>query len=309
MPQSRIIEKRFLTAPIKLLTADQRAVDPISVRAGQENEGAEIVGYGAVFNQRTTIQSWWYDFDEEIAPGAFTRALKEKQDVRSFFNHDMNILLANTRNGSLELKEDDTGLFTVIKASNAVRSQDVVEYVRRGDVSGMSFMFTVREDKWRNAPRNSKENDLRTILEIDQLYEVGPVVFPAYEQTSAYLRANSEILIQGRHKLYGDETRYARDEDGNLIHPNATASRATAPVMVPGADLRNSSDPDEKEEIVTKEAGTEEEKPQEVPEDAETPANPESTEAETEANGEDLAKLEAKMSELSLKARARRLKK
>lgn len=157
----------------------------------RSKEGVEYLdGYAAVFNERTVI---WY-FEELIAPGAFERALGEKQDVRTLFNHDANYPLARTKNDSLILREDSKGLWTESKLSKNATSDSVADYVRTGLVSGMSFAFTVKRQEWIFQENGSDQMDQRVITEIGTLYDVGPVTYPAYEQTSIKMRKEAKSL-------------------------------------------------------------------------------------------------------------------
>lgn len=176
---------------------------------GKDAEKRTIEGYASVSNVPTVI---WY-FEEVIAPGAFSRALEElaegKQDVRSLFNHDANYVLGRTaRNGNpgtLILREDSKGLWTETtppELGKSPHADSVVESIRRGDVSGMSFAFTVAKQEWEffDSP-GSDQMDRRTITEIGMLYDIGPVTYPAYDQTSVGLR------IKGDAKKEHDEAR------------------------------------------------------------------------------------------------------
>lgn len=154
-------------------------------------DGAEYLdGYAAVFNEPTIV----WDFEEIIAPGAFTRALKENQDVRALFNHDPNFPLARTKNGTLIMREDKKGLWTESKLSKNPTSDSIADYVRTGLVSGMSFAFTVRKQEWQFEELGSDKLDRRIITEIGVLYDIGPVTYPAYEQTSVKIRAEAKKL-------------------------------------------------------------------------------------------------------------------
>jgi len=148
-----------------------------------------IVGYGAVFfreGDAGTEYDVWGDGSlvERVMPGAFDRAVRE-DDVRSFFNHDPNLILGRRRPGAegntLELSIDDRGL--LYRVYPPPTRQDVAEAVARGDVDGSSFMFVPRRVTW-------IEEEDRWIRQIEdvELWEVGPVAFPAYESTTAQLR-------------------------------------------------------------------------------------------------------------------------
>lgn len=142
--------------------------------------GRKISGYAATFDSPTQI----VDFEETIRPGAFRRALFEKQDVRALFNHDPSKILGRTASGTLKLSEDSRGLHFEVELPNSPTGSDVLEAVRRGDVSGASFGFRARRDRW-NASRTERE-----LLDLD-LYDVSPVTYPAYQATSVSARSSN----------------------------------------------------------------------------------------------------------------------
>ena len=159
-------------------------------------EGTEsrVVGYGAVFNQRTDIGGMWI---EEIAPGAFAPALAGG-DVRALYNHDPNHVLGRQSAGTLTLREDETGLrYEFVPDPTDPDAMSVLAKVRRGDVTGSSIGFTVRSEEW-TRPATAGELPVRRITEVDWLRDVGPVTFPAYEQTTveAEARSQAEALRQ-----------------------------------------------------------------------------------------------------------------
>lgn len=174
MSQQPQLERRFFGTPPTLQT-----------REGADTRLAVIAGYAALFNVRTVIRGWFEDFEESIAPGAFARALKEQHDVRSLFNHDVNIVLGRTKNGTLVLREDEKGLWTETAPVDTQQARDVVENIRVGNVDQMSFAFVPKETKW-TFSKDKKVLDHCEILDVD-LYDISPVTFPAYEETSVEL--------------------------------------------------------------------------------------------------------------------------
>lgn len=153
----------------------------------REGDSPVMEGYSAVFNSWTDICGMW---DEQIAPGAFNRVLNEKQDTRGVANHNADLLLGRVGNGTVVLRADATGLFASITPNmNTSVGKDWVEYVRRGDVYGQSFKYFVGEDKWRF---QAGKKDQRTIVELSDLLDVGPVTSPAYEATSITIRKQLE---------------------------------------------------------------------------------------------------------------------
>lgn len=174
------------------MTVERRSIhitsDDIEVRASEDGSLPTIRGYTAVFDQEIEIHSAWGSFRETIRPGAFRSAIDARQDVRALFNHDANNIFARTKNNTLKISEDERGLYIEAQPADTSLARDLVALIERGDVTGMSFAFTIKKVRWEE---NSEEDtpDLREILEIEQLYDVGPVVYPAYDETTAHASA------------------------------------------------------------------------------------------------------------------------
>lgn len=151
------------------------------VRATKGADGKRgIVGTGAVFN---TLSDVIFGFREKIALGAFDKALAVS-DVRGLFNHDPNYVLGRVKPGTMRVWVDGAGLQYEVPEMPASRA-DVVEAIDRGDVDGNSFSFTVERDEW----DYTTEPATRTILEFGELFDVGPVTYPAYPATTVSSRA------------------------------------------------------------------------------------------------------------------------
>jgi HK97 family phage prohead protease len=158
---------------------------------GDEDAPAILEGYAAVFNEIVTIGRW---FREQIAPGAFAKAVKE-DDVRALFNHNPDLVLGRTAAKTLALAEDTTGLRATITTPDTTVGRDVVTLVERGDISGMSFAFLVRKDTWEESDDpDSLELPLRTIQDV-KLFDVAPVTYPAYPQTSIAARNRARAYL------------------------------------------------------------------------------------------------------------------
>lgn len=168
----------------------QPAIERRFVKGGQLRKSAGgkpgIEGYASVFNQ--DYDTGW--FVETIKPGAFARALAEKQDVRCLFNHDPNNLLARTKSKTLRLSEDSAGLHFEADLNPETRvSADVQAMIDRGDLDGCSFGFQVRKCSWREVvDEEGRATAYRDIEDVD-LFDVGPVTYPAYEGTSVGARS------------------------------------------------------------------------------------------------------------------------
>ena len=144
----------------------------------------QIEGYAAVFSTRADIGY----VTESIAPGAFTRAIAEKQDVRCLFNHEPDHVLGRTKSGTLALSEDSKGLKFVCDLPDTQMGRDVREMIKRGDVDQCSFGFVVIDEEVTRG-----ETTTRVIKDVD-LFDVSPVTYPAYPTTSVEARSNTEVM-------------------------------------------------------------------------------------------------------------------
>lgn len=153
---------------------------PASIEERADGKVGSIVGYPIVYNKDSEDMG----FIEQIAPGAVTEALK-RSDVRGLKNHDPSLIFA--RQGvNLTLTEDEKGLKYIATPIDTRTFKDVADEVRSGLLTGQSFGFTVTRDEWRDI---DTDNPRRTITEIGEIYDVGPVSFPAYKDTSVALRS------------------------------------------------------------------------------------------------------------------------
>ena len=156
----------------------------------EDGKSPMIVGYAAVFyreGQPGTEYELWEGYVERIMPGAFDRALSEKHDARGTFNHDRNLVLGRTKSGTARLSIDDIGLRYEIDSNPKDPDHvGVMEKLNRRDVDGSSFGFIERAKLYR-------EVDGVLYVEITDLdlFDFGPVTFPAYEGASSGLRCCS----------------------------------------------------------------------------------------------------------------------
>lgn len=170
---------------------------PTSVRAETRDDGTRMLtGYAAVFNSRTEIKGWFSSFTEEIAPGAFVRAISE-DDVRALFNHDSSQVLGRSTSGTLRLSEDKKGLRFEIDLPDTQAGRDIATLVSREDITGNSFAFDVIGEEWED---KDKDVPHRRLTEL-RLYDVGPVTYPAYSETSIEVsKRTAETVDQIRKK-------------------------------------------------------------------------------------------------------------
>jgi hypothetical protein len=151
-----------------------RAAPGLEIRENDDKK-QELVGYAAVFGRESEDMG----FREIISPGAFTRTLKDADDVYALADHDSSRRLARTSNDTLTLSADHKGLSVRIALPDTTLGRDIGEEVRSGLLDSMSFGFIVRKDEWLE---EEGEPIVRTLLDVD-LIEVSAVSFPAYRQT------------------------------------------------------------------------------------------------------------------------------
>ena len=150
---------------------------PIEIRATEDGK-ERIEGYGIVFDR------WSHNlggFVERIDRSAVDGI--NFDGVIASRNHNFDLLLGRVPK-TMDISIDERGVLYSIDPPNTTPGKDTLEMVRRGDIDGSSFMFTVREDKWEK-PENDGDPYKRTITKFDRVFEMGPVVGPAYPQTDA----------------------------------------------------------------------------------------------------------------------------
>ena len=167
----------------------ERRANTGDVEIRSEGDGTLTAeGYAAVFNVRSENLG---GFVEVISKNAFRETLKT-QDVLGLFNHDMNLLLGRTSNGTLSLHEDDHGLRYSLKLPDTSVGRDVAELLRSRTITGSSFGFNTISDSWSETESGYPE---RRLLEA-RLIDISPVSRPAYPQTEASLRSLVDVTGQ-----------------------------------------------------------------------------------------------------------------
>lgn len=166
---------------------------PVTVET-REDGTKTISGYAAVYHRSEDAGTQYQLMDsyyERIKPGAFDRALAEKQDVRALFNHDANHVLGRTTSGTCRLSCDSVGLRYEVDLPNTQVARDLAESVSRGDVSGSSFAFSV--DKEGQQIERAKDGmTYRNIVDAD-LFDVSVVTYPAYESATSGIRSAENV--------------------------------------------------------------------------------------------------------------------
>jgi HK97 family phage prohead protease len=152
--------------------------EPLELRASSTGDGMSFAGY-----------AWRYDspslplpFTERIAPGAFTRTLKSRNDVRAYVNHDERLVIGSTRAKTLRIEDRPDGGYVEIDLPDTTYARDLSASIKRGDVRTMSFGFSTVKDAW------SADGQDRTLKEV-RLHEVSVVTgTAAYPSTTASVR-------------------------------------------------------------------------------------------------------------------------
>ena len=146
-----------------------------------EDNEMTIEGYAVVFETEADL-GWC---KESISRDAFNNC--NMSDCVLKYNHNNNcLILARTRNKSLELLVDNKGLKIKAKLIDTTQNRDIYKMIEAGLLDKMSFAFSVRKQKW------DYENDTRTITDISQLFDVSVVDVPAYNSTEIYARSKEE---------------------------------------------------------------------------------------------------------------------
>jgi HK97 family phage prohead protease len=161
----------------------------------ESDTGLTFEGYAAVFNSASEP----LPFTERIAPGAFRRSLRSRNDIKLLWNHDTGSILGSTRAATLSLTEDNYGLKVRAELPNTSLGRDTAELLRRGDVDSMSFGFSVPAggDDWSS---DGTERTLRSV----RLHEVSIVAFPAYSATAGTTSVRALDKIAKRAEVDAD---------------------------------------------------------------------------------------------------------
>lgn len=160
----------------------------VQVRAAEGDQPAQIAGYAAVYDRESVDLG---GFVEVIEPGFFSGVLGG--DTRSLWNHNSDMPLGRTTNGTLLLSDDETGLHTVTTPPDTSWGRDALISIGRGDVNQMSFAFTV----YAEGERWYRREDGRVVRRLlaggcRELYDISPVTYPAYEATVVAVRTREQ---------------------------------------------------------------------------------------------------------------------
>ena len=173
--ESNRLQGRTTMSDLEIRTID---TEPLELRAAATGDGMQFSGYAAKYDS----PSLPLPFVERIAPGAFTRSLKSRNDIKMFVNHSDLHVLASTRAKTLRLEDRPDGLFVEADLPDVTYANDLRVLIERGDVSTMSFGFSTVRDSW-------SDNGAERILNEVRLHEVSVVTSTAaYPATTASVR-------------------------------------------------------------------------------------------------------------------------
>lgn len=158
-------------------------------RAESSPNDFTIEGYFALYEQETELFEGVYEI---ITKGAFNKTLNN--DIRALWNHNTQYVLGRNKSGSLELREDDKGLFGVVKLPATQYAKDLYELISRGDVDQCSFGFNILDEELEELASGAYRFRLK---EVD-LHEISVVTFPAYENTTVQARTKQLEQMQQR---------------------------------------------------------------------------------------------------------------
>ena len=165
-------ERRFLS-----ITEESRA-------AKYNSETKKVCGYAALFN---SLSQDLGGFRELILPGAFTKTIKDG-DIRCLVDHDSSKILGRKKSGTLKLTQDERGLWYECDLPDTSYARDLVVSLDREDVDGSSFGFRAVTEKW-----EMRDSTPVRILSDVHCFDVSPVTYPAYLDTTSALRSLEEF--------------------------------------------------------------------------------------------------------------------
>jgi HK97 family phage prohead protease len=195
------------------------AVDGLELREGPGDGSGQryVEGVGVVYDREVEL---WPGYFETIRAGALTRALKAGDEIKCFFNHEPNMVLATTRSKpALELFDEPGGLRFKAPVPPTSYGRDLEANLERRNVRGASFAFMVdyrgEDDPGDTVIRDEKGNYHREITRAI-LYEVGPVTNPAYPQTKAKLRDAGELFAEAEERCKVEAKESAAGEKNGI---------------------------------------------------------------------------------------------
>lgn len=223
-----------------------RAIEGGNLTADMENRS--ITGYGIVFNSDSMPMPFWddrtgkiYEVVEQITPDSLKGS--DMRDVISAFNHDFNMVMGRTTSGTMKITTDKRGVKYQVNAPKTSYADNVLELLRRGDVRGSSFVFTMDWDEGYEMNQRDDGTIVAIPKKIKRVYEMGVVVNPAYPETTAENRSNmlekavkrflnQQAEMQKRDEKPGDAAPAITDGETNALKQEEAREEAT-PIEYP----------------------------------------------------------------------------
>ena len=177
---------------------ERRIISNASLRARSQGDEMSLIGYASKFG---TLSEDLGGFRESVMPGAFARSIREGYDVKFLKNHEPSAIMGRTKNGTLQLSEDATGLkFRVILPSTSA-ARDLYTEVKNGLIDQCSFAFVARDQSYEDARDGHGDlYTLRKLMDVD-LQDCSAVTYPAYSSTEVSARFSEEALVEVRSAL------------------------------------------------------------------------------------------------------------
>lgn len=176
---------------------ERRHVELSNMEIRNTDDGKTIVGGYVVEFEKLSVPL--YGFREKVRKGAFEKSLRNS-NVKALWNHNSDLVLGSTKNGTLKLWEDDRGLKFELELPDTTWGRDAAATIKRGDVDGVSFGFETVVDEWDNSDEN---NVIRTLVEVN-LFEISPTPFPAYPDSSVGVRSAKQVYEEYASSLQAD---------------------------------------------------------------------------------------------------------
>ena len=242
-----------------------------SIARAFTTNGRTVSGYAIRFNEDSAFMG----FTERISPSALPASMLENADIFAYFNHDWSKVLARTPN-SLKLDLRNDGLYYEFEAPNTQDGNDLLEHIKRGEMYGTSFAFSLPEDG--SGEVWTKQEDgtyMREIIMFDALYEISPVYTPAYPTTSVsarcleYVRNTEEQNMKEDEK---DELEKDKPSEPNESQDNENKKEQDKPVeSVESKSCESDPDESRSDESKPDESKPDESKPDESKPDESKP--------------------------------------
>ncbi|MHA6973929.1 phage major capsid protein [Levilactobacillus brevis] len=208
--------------PTETANKDVRSVQ-LHIRDTQTaNDGSHVIsGTAVVFNQPSEAMP----FIEYVSPLAFNNV--DFSAVQLLYNHDFSSILARVDAGTLEISVDNKGLNFTATLPDTQLGNDTFTNIQNGNLQGLSFGFTIADDSW---GLDKDGNEVHTINQIDQLFEISLTPIPAYQETSVKIeRSLQQFRNEERENMAKDTTDKATEPDDSIKGPQGTEGNVQAP--------------------------------------------------------------------------------